>query len=288
MNSVLKEKLYNKFKIELKICKIGGLFLALYHNGKVPDLIIQKLKNEDALKEFFQFSLYMDEKKIPFPILFEQTFEQMGRKSNIYHVLGIEENLSSDAVKELLGYLQYARDRLSAKQYSLVLWITPHLEKQLFDLAPDFHHWVFGTYDFTDVDDNELINLANSGNKESLKLQKIDRYLEKVIWQYQNWEKVKRHNESFLLEPMERTDLYNYYIPSYCIDKQGENQSLDKLLSEFIVDDQQNFLTLLGDFGTGKSSFSIHYFIELAKKNILTISQAAFLFLFPSRIIAES
>lgn len=90
--------------------------------------------------------------------------------------------------------------------------------------------------------------------------------MEKVVGQYQNWEAVKKNNESFLLEPMERADLYKYYVSSYCLDKQGKEQLLDDLLENFIADSKQNFLTLLGDFGTGKSSFSIHYFIELAQK----------------------
>ncbi len=260
------KKQYKELKTELKICKIGGLFLALYRNKEVPKLMMKSLENDDDLEGFFQFPVDMDEKKIPFPILFEQTFEPIGNESNIFHILGIEENLSSEAVKEFLGYLQYARERLKAKPYSLVFWITPDFEKKLFFQAPDFHHWVFGTYDFTDIDDDELNRLNSSVNKELLDVHKIDKYLEKVVWQYQNWEAVKKNNESFLLEPMERSDLYNYYVQSYCLDKQGKEQLLDDLLDKFIEDSKQNFLTLLGDFGTGKSSFSIHYFIKFAKK----------------------
>jgi hypothetical protein len=205
----IKEQ-YKELKTELKICKIGGIFLALYRNKKVPKIIMTLLENDEDLEGFFQFPLHIDEEKIPFPILFEQTFEQMGNESNIFHVLDIEENLSSEAVKEFLGYLQYARERLKAKPYSLVFWITPEFEKELFLKAPDFHHWVFGTYDFTDIDDGELRSLTSSVNKESFDVQKIDKYLEKVVWQYQNWETVKKNNEFFLLEPMERADLYKY------------------------------------------------------------------------------
>ena len=266
MNTLLKEKRYKKFRTELKICKIGGLFLALYRNKEVPEAIIKLLENDDYLAGIFQFPLYMNKDKVRFPILFEQTFEQMGSQSNIYHVLGTENNLSSAKAKEFLGYLQYARERFKAKPYSLVFWITPEFEKELFFQAPDFHHWVFGTYDFTDINDNELKITSSSGNEESFDTQKIDQYLQKVIWQYQNWEVVKKNNESFLLEPMERTDLYNYYIQSYCVDKNRKEHLLDDFLEEFIKDSKQSSLIGLGDFGTGKSSFSIHYFIELAKK----------------------
>ncbi|MGK7874096.1 MAG: NACHT domain-containing NTPase [Xenococcaceae cyanobacterium] len=291
------DKQYKELKTELKICKIGGLFLALYRNQEVPELVITLLEND--LEGFFQFRLHMDEQKVPFPIFFEQSFQQMGKQSNIFHILGIE-NLSSEAVKNFLGYLQYGRERLKAKPYSLVFWITPDFEKELFLRAPDFHHWVFGTYDFTSIDNDELNSLSSI--KESLHFrehpifvnllkrlrripgiqsiiesaickngmsphfQNIDKYLKKVVWQYKHWQEVNESKESFLIEAMGRADLYNYYVPSYCIDQQGKEQLLDKLLANFIKDDDQNFLTLLGDFGTGKSSFSIHYFMTLAEK----------------------
>ncbi len=135
------EKEYQELKIELKICKIGGLFIALYRQKEVPNLIIQSLRNDHDLDGFLHFPLDIDEKKVAFPILFEQTFEQTGNKSNIYHVLGIEDNLSEKAAQEFLGYLQYARERLKAKPYSLVFWITPEFEKTLFfdQLGKPFH-----------------------------------------------------------------------------------------------------------------------------------------------------
>ncbi len=267
------EEQYEELKTELKICKIGGLFIALYRQQEVPKLIIELLRNDDELDGFLHFPLDVDEKKVAFPIFFEQTFEQTGKKSNIYHVLGIEENLSEKAAQEFLGYLQYARERLKAKPYSLVFWITPEFEKTLFFKAPDFHHWIFGTYDFSNITNDEIQSIKSSVNKESFDTNKIDKYLNKVIWQYEHWQNVKNNNETFLLEPMERNDLYTYYVQSYCIDKQGKEQLLDDLLDQFIKNEKQTFLTLLGDFGTGKSSFSIYYFIELAKKYLTDKTQ---------------
>jgi hypothetical protein len=65
---------------------------------------------------------------------------------------------------------------------------------------------------------------------------------------------------------MERANLNDYYVPSYCIDKNGKEFRLDDLFNEFLVDKGRNFLTLLGDFGTGKTSFSLYYYIYLAKQ----------------------
>lgn len=179
-NSFLKEQ-YIEFKTELEICKIGGLFLALYSDQKVCDLVIEKLKNDPDLKDFFQFSLWIDKSKLAFPILFDQTFQQMGKESNIFHVLGIE-NLSAEPLEELLGYLQYARERFKSKPYSIVFWITPELRKKLFFKAPDFHHWVFGTYDFTNINEDKLNSLTPSVKKKSFDFQKIEEYLKKGHW----------------------------------------------------------------------------------------------------------
>ena len=51
------EKEYQDLKTELKICKIGGLFLALYRKKEVPKLIIQLFRNDDDLDGFLHFPL---------------------------------------------------------------------------------------------------------------------------------------------------------------------------------------------------------------------------------------
>lgn len=66
------EQLYNELKIELKICKIGGLFLVLYKDEAIPEIIINRLRKD--LPDQFLFSVYMDERKVPIPIFFGQCF----------------------------------------------------------------------------------------------------------------------------------------------------------------------------------------------------------------------
>jgi len=143
------EQLYNELKIELKICKIGGLFVVLYKDEAIPEIIINRLRKD--LPDQFLFSLYMDERKVPFSIFFGQSLEQMGKQSNIFHVIGIEK-LPNKSIIDFIRYLQYGRERFKSKSYSIVFWVSTEFEKQLFHLAPDFHHWVFGTYDFTQID----------------------------------------------------------------------------------------------------------------------------------------
>ncbi len=266
---------YQKLKTELAICQIGGLFLALYQDENVPELIISKLQKD--LPNYFQFSVPMTEKKVWFPIFFEQTFEQVGKQSNIYHVLGIEV-LPEKSQADFLQYLQYGRERFKALPYSIVFWMHPPFAKELFHAAPDFHHWVFGTYDFTGINpdvinQNEDKRLAFHKDAEAAFLNNINHYLEKLIWQYENWQIVKDSDVEFLVEVMGRANLHDYYVNLYCTDKNRKVWLLDELLDTFLANDKQSFMTLLGDFGTGKSSFALHYFIVQAQHYLLDNSR---------------
>jgi uncharacterized protein YjbI with pentapeptide repeats len=298
MNNNLKPKkpnrLYEELKMELAICQIGGLFLALFEDENVPELIITKLQKD--LPDYFQFSVQMTEKKVWFPILFEQTFEQVGKQSNIYHVLGIEA-LSEKSQADFLQYLQYGRERFKALPYSIVFWMHSPFAKKLFHAAPDFHHWVFGTYDFTEIttvaiNRNEEKRLAFHRDAKAVFLNKIDNHLEKLIWQYEHWQEVKDSSEDFQLEVMSRANLSDYYVNLYGTDKDGTVWLLDNRLDEFLDNDKQSFMTLLGDFGTGKSSFSLHYFISQAKRYLLDKSRRIPLFVslkdYPGRLNIET
>lgn len=256
---------YEALQTELRINKIGGLFLALYDIEAMPEMVITRLERD--LPEQFHFRLHMDEQKVAFPIFFRYTFEEIGKQSAIFHVLGIED-LPESSISDFLSYLQLQRDNLEDKRYTLVFWISPHLEKRLFDTAPDFHHWVFGTYDFRGAEQWQefLTDGVEPVQAEVVSLQNIDDYYNKVIWQYEHWQEVKDSGEAFLIEVMERADLHSYYVPSHCTDAGGQVRLLDDLVDDFLVDNTKTFQTLLGDFGTGKSSFAIHYFIHQARR----------------------
>ena len=186
----------------------------------------------------------------------------------------------------MIQYLQYGRERFKALPYSIVFWVHPSFSKQLFQDAPDFHHWLFGTYDFSDVKLAEIqvfhqgnqkifqetfvwlnfyllnnihrVNRFLTGqNKIDRVLDSIDKYLEKLIWQYEHWQevkdstrgflkylhrlkhkywqKVKGNGGEFLFEVMGRVDLRKYYIQQSCTDKDEKiwllNDFLDNLLA---------------------------------------------------------
>ncbi len=257
---------YRGLKTELRVCKIGGIFLALYQDERVIDLIIHHLKQD--LSEQFVFSLEMTPQKVGFPTFFEQSFEQTGTESNVFHVRGIEQ-LSEQLQSNFINYLQYTRERFKAKPYSIVFWVTPEFRKRLFFSAPDFYEWIFGVYDFSKIEVNEETQENTNPSKfKEVSLDNITQYLEKAIWQYEHWDEVKERGEEFLIEVMERANLHEYYVQTYCLDKNNETRLLDDILEDFLANEERHFLTLLGDFGTGKSSFSLHYFIQLAKRYV--------------------
>ncbi|MDM8569599.1 hypothetical protein QUF50_08845 [Thiotrichales bacterium HSG1] len=277
----MNNRQYQELKTELEICQIGGLFLALYEDEHVSKFVMECLQQD--MPNYFQFELKMTDKKVWFPIFFGESFEQIGKNSDIYHAIGIEQ-LSRQ--QDFLQYLQYGRERFKALPYSIIFWVTPDFVKQLFHEAPDFHHWVFGTYDFTQV-----IPSQNNIPQQDF-LISIDQYLEKLIWQYENWQQVKDSDEEFLLEVMGRANLHDYYVNLYCTDKNDKTLLLDTLLDEFLANKQQSFMTLLGDFGTGKSSFSMHDFIIQAKLYLMDKSQRIPLFIslkdYPGKLNIET
>ncbi|MCP4350009.1 MAG: SUMF1/EgtB/PvdO family nonheme iron enzyme [Desulfobacterales bacterium] len=283
---------YEELKTELEICQIGGLFLALYEDEKIPDLIISRLQEE--LPDFFHFRLHMTDEKILFPLFFSQSFEQLGSHSNIFHVFDIEA-LSEKSPENFIQSLQHGREGFKSMPYSIVFWIYPQFVKKLFHAAPDFHHWIFSTYDFTDYRKKQeymyqgllsfiIMKISHAPidfhrKKQKIFLRNTDKYLKKLIWQYENWQKLKDKGTSLLLEVIERTNLHDYYVRTLCTDQNGKERPLDDLLDEFIADSEHSFMTLLGDFGTGKSSFSLHYFIIHAKRYLKDRTQRIPLFI---------
>ncbi|MCP4105833.1 MAG: hypothetical protein GY749_09895, partial [Desulfobacteraceae bacterium] len=263
---------YEELKTELEICQIGGLFLALYEHEIAPVLIIYRLQEE--MPDHFHFRLQMTDEKTLFPIFFSQSFEQIGDQSNIFHVMGIDA-LPEKSPENFIQSLQHGRERFKSMPYSIVFWVRPPFVKKIFHAAPDFHHWIFSTYDFTDYPDDGFVSYYK---KKSDFLKNIDNYLEKLIWQYEHWQDEKNGGGNFLLEVMERANLHNYYVKTSCTDQTGKVRLLDDLLDEFVADNEHSFMTLLGDFGTGKSSFSLYYFIVHAKRYLKDKTQRIPLF----------
>jgi hypothetical protein len=265
---------------ELSFNQSRGLFLALYPSEAVRETVIARLREE--LPGYFQFLLQLNPLKTEFSTFFCQTFEQTGEYSDIFHVLGIEQ-LSEAAQLEFLRSLQYGRENFKSLGYSLVFWVSPAFVTKLFHTAPDFYSWLNGTYDFTTYPPTGETTYVRQ--RENF-LGTVKTYLEKLIWQYEHWEDVPKTD--FLLEVMSRANLHKYYVALSGTDSQGKVWWLDELLDNFLEEPQHSFMVLLGDCGTGKSSFSLHYFIQQAKHYLQDNSRRIPLFIslkdYPKRV----
>jgi hypothetical protein len=269
---------------ELSFNQSRGLFLALYPSEAVKEAVIAQLREE--LPDHFQFLLQINDRKIEFSTFFSQTFEQTGEYSDIFHILGIEQ-LSEAAQLEFLGSLQYGRENFKSLGYTLVFWISPAFVIKLFHTAPDFYSWLNGTYDFSTYPPTGETTYARQ--RENF-LGSVKSYLEKLIWQYEYWEDVPKTD--FLLEVMSRANLRDYYVDLSGTDPQGKVWKLDELLDHFLDDPQQSFMTLLGDYGTGKSSFALHYFVQQARRYLQDNTQRIPLFIslkdYPKRVNVQT
>ena len=156
----------------------------------------------------------MDERKAVFPVFFRYTYQHLGEGTNIFHVLDIEK-LDERRMSEFIRALQGGREMFRNAPYALVFWVTPEFEKRLSHLAPDFHHWVFHTFDFTDnVIPAGIARTQRQGRQSTtqrqewqdatdrLPIENIRQYLKKALDQFHHWEAVKTRNEDFLIEPM--------------------------------------------------------------------------------------
>lgn len=265
ISEITESLLCQELMTELKICKNNGLFLALYQDKNVIKAIINHLKKN--LPGTFAFTFPLGPGP-DFAAFFKQLSARTGKTGSIIHIAGIE-MLAEYLRPNLMDYFQHSK----SNPCSLVFWIMPQFEKQLFLSAPDFCHRVSGTYDFTDFTDSARIKTekgqikkAPGSKKQSLLHKTMADYLNKILWQYEHWQDVKDKNEPFLIKPMERSDLNDFYVPSYCTENDDRKLLIDNTVDEFLADESGNFLMLLGDYGTGKTCFSIYKFVCLAKQ----------------------
>ncbi|VFN05315.1 MAG: hypothetical protein BECKG1743F_GA0114225_110571, partial [Candidatus Kentron sp. G] len=88
---------------------------------------------------------------------------------------------------------------------------------------------------------------------------------------------------------MGRANLHGNYVLSTARERAtGKVKNLDDAFAEFLKDGEHSFMALLGDFGTGKTSFSLHYFTLLAERFLADPTQRIPLFIslkdYPGRI----
>jgi len=99
-------------------------------------------------------------------------------------------------------------------------------------------------------------------------ISKFQSYIERVIYDFENWPEYSDGQRKPIIELLERADLYKYYVNLRCRDSEKEYDPIDEYIEKWINQEDKNHIILLGDYGTGKSSFLLYLTYILAKSFI--------------------
>jgi len=98
------------------------------------------------------------------------------------------------------------------------------------------------------------------------KIINFESYIDRVIYDFEHWDEYKDGQRKPIIELFERANLHKYYVHLRCRDSNGlVYDPIDKYIEDWISKDDKNHITLLGDYGTGKSSFLLYLTYILAK-----------------------
>ena len=94
----------------------------------------------------------------------------------------------------------------------------------------------------------------------------FDPYINRIIYDFEHWGEYGDGQRKPIIELFERANLHEYYVLLRCRDSSGViYDPIDKYIEDWINKDDKNHITLLGDYGTGKSSFLLYLTYILAK-----------------------
>lgn len=90
-------------------------------------------------------------------------------------------------------------------------------------------------------------------------------YIDRIIYDFENWLEYSDGQRKPIIELFERANLYKYYVNLRCRDSETEYDPIDEYIEKWINEEDKNHIILLGDYGTGKSSFLLYLTYILAK-----------------------
>ncbi len=95
----------------------------------------------------------------------------------------------------------------------------------------------------------------------------FEAYLKNFVYDFEHYDEYSNGQRKPILDILSRCDLKRYYIDLKCEDSFGaEPVSIDTFFEKWLDDQNRNQVTLLGDYGTGKSSVALYLTYKLAKK----------------------
>jgi hypothetical protein len=92
-------------------------------------------------------------------------------------------------------------------------------------------------------------------------------YVDRLVHDYENFQEYCDGQRAPVIEPLNRCDLRKYYIDIDCEDMRGRlYEPIDGFFWEWLDASKRNHLSVLGDYGTGKSSVCLHLAYQVAKR----------------------
>jgi uncharacterized protein YjbI with pentapeptide repeats/GTPase SAR1 family protein len=94
----------------------------------------------------------------------------------------------------------------------------------------------------------------------------FSKYIDDIIKDYESYNEYANGERLPIIEVMGRCDLYKYYVPLNCYGEDVEPEPIEDFISNWYDNPSHYYLAVLGDYGTGKSSFCLNLTYNLAKK----------------------
>ncbi len=260
---ITRHRIYRELKTELELSGNTGIFSIVSPSPDLTGAVIAYLKKD--LPELHAVSVTLSGNAVDFAELSQADPAHPVKGKRVFHIQNMEE-LDENACRDFMGFLQTFSGCFPSGD-CILLWISPEFEERMFFNFPHFCQRFSGSYDLSSlIADKDASGPGVRRKSQIIPVRKICEWLERVIGQFENWTAVKNRNEIFFISPMGDADFHACSLPAYFSSKKGKTFLLDDLVRVFLENTSANFMTLLGEKGSGKTAFLITYFITLARQ----------------------
>jgi len=260
---ITRHRMYRELRAELELSGSTGIFSVVSPDPELTGAVIAYLKKD--LPDIHAISVTLSGNAGDFAELSQTDPAHPFKGKRVFHIQN-PEYPDENAWRDFMGFLQTFPGCFPSGD-CILLWISPEFEDRLFFHFPHFCHRLSGAYDLSSlITDRETSGPGFGRKSRIIPAGKITAWLERVIAQFENWQAVKNRNEPFLITPMGDADFHGCSLPAYFRGKKGKTFLLEDLVRVFLENSAVNFMTLLGEPGSGKTGFLISCFITLARQ----------------------
>lgn len=266
LQNLQDQDIYRALKTELELRGDGGLIPVICPDPEASRSVIERLAEDflnmgEMLIEF--------EPKTDYMTFFERALSEPDPALRMVHLIGIERLPESELPDVIGAMIRLSRNRGKGGPRIVLVWTTAAFDQNFFYNFPDFHYGVSAWFDFSGLIPPAEPAAAKAAEppdpSDAVSIAATLDYLNAVVRQFENPGERDPENDPLRIPAMAEADLNAYYLPAYFSNRKGEIFPIDNLVRLFLNDDTVNFLTLAGAPGTGKTSFMIRYFVQLAR-----------------------